>query len=538
MEKPRSVIYIRVSDPSQIENNSLETQLKACQSYAERNGLQVVEIFSEEGVSAKTVHNRPEMRRLLKFCTDKKNKISKVIIYKMDRFSRSTEDALVAISLLAKQGAFVVSATESTEENPMGRAMRTILITLAQLDNELKGERVRDNMRTMFRNGIWPFKCPKGYFRPGNDRHEKRGQVPQIDKKSNAIIKSLFDKASNGYYSKKALADYLNSLDYKKYFGSEADGEIVKEILGNPFYYGNMYGPKWEEYIWGKHEKLVDKETWEQAYYNILGKKRMLKHQDNNAFPLKGVLKCAVCSHPMTSSNPKGRTKHYLTYECHQKDCPKQERIGIDKAHEQFQAILAYLKPSRRVLKLFSELVFAEWDQSVDSLKQEARLKDNQIDKLEDELTSIAHSNSKGILTDEEARDRADKIRNEIAVLRVERSDVKIDQYDTEAVKNFTETFLINLDKFWYELDLAQKQALQSQIFPNGVVCQNKIIRTTDLSRSFELIEALKNQNSDYVTPVGVEPTITWMKARCPRPLDDGAVAIAAESRSTSGLSH
>ena len=106
MEKPRSVIYIRVSDPSHIENNSLETQLKACQSYAERNGLQVVEIFSEEGVSAKTVHNRPEMRRLLKFCTDKKNKISKVIIYKMDRFSRSTEDTLVAISLLAKQGAF------------------------------------------------------------------------------------------------------------------------------------------------------------------------------------------------------------------------------------------------------------------------------------------------------------------------------------------------------------------------------------------------------------------------------------------------
>ena len=50
MEKPRSVIYIRVSDPSQIENNSLETQLKACQSYAERNGLQVVEIFSEENI--------------------------------------------------------------------------------------------------------------------------------------------------------------------------------------------------------------------------------------------------------------------------------------------------------------------------------------------------------------------------------------------------------------------------------------------------------------------------------------------------------
>src|SRR5512140_126824 len=110
MTKPKSVIYIRVSDPSQIENNSLETQLKICRSFAERNGWEIVEVFEEEGVSAKTVHNRPEMRRLLQFCTDKKNKIAKVIVYKMDRFARNTEDGLVAISLLAKHGSFLVSA--------------------------------------------------------------------------------------------------------------------------------------------------------------------------------------------------------------------------------------------------------------------------------------------------------------------------------------------------------------------------------------------------------------------------------------------
>lgn len=180
MEKPRAVIYIRVSDPSQIENNSLETQLKTCRNYIERNGWQEVELFNEEGVSAKAVHSRPEMRRLLTYCTNKKNNISQVVVYKMDRFARNTEDGLVAISLLAKHGAFLVSATEATEETPIGRAIRTILMTLAQLDNELKGERVKDNMQTMFRNGMWPFKCPKGYLRPGKDRDEKRGKVPKL----------------------------------------------------------------------------------------------------------------------------------------------------------------------------------------------------------------------------------------------------------------------------------------------------------------------------------------------------------------------
>lgn len=506
MEKPRAVIYIRVSDPSQIENNSLETQLKACNGYAERNGWQVIDVFSEEGVSAKTVHNRPEMRRLLAYCTNKKNNISKVIVYKMDRFARNTEDGLVAISLLARHRAFLVSATEATEETPMGRAMRTILMTLAQLDNELKGARVKDNMQTMFRGGLWCWKSPIGYTRIEGDRDVKRGKPPIIDKNLGPMIKSLIIKASGGFYSKKSLANYLNKLGFKKFFGNKADGETVRMILSNPFYYGYMYARKWNEYQWGKHEKLVDKEIWEKSFYNTLAKKRMLKHQDSNIFPLKGILRCANCNHPMTSSNPKGRTKHYLSYECHLKGCLKHERIGIDPAYKQFLAILGNLKPSKRVLRLFSEMVFTEWDESIENLRQEAKLKEEQIERLENELTGIALSNSKGILKDEEARGRADKIRNEIAVLRVEKSDIKIDQYDTEAVKSFAETFLTNLDRFWIELDLTQKQALQSEIFPDGVVCQNKNIRTTNLAGSFELINALKDKNFDLVSRQGFEP--------------------------------
>lgn len=506
MEKPRAVIYIRVSDPSQIENNSLETQLKACENFARINNLDVVQVFREEGFSAKHIHTRPAMRQLLQYCTTKRNNVARIIVYKMDRWTRNTEEGLVTITLLAKYGVAVVPATEIAEQSPMGKAMRTILMALSEMDNSIKSDRVRDNMQTMFRNGIWPFKPPKGYFRRGKDRHEKRGKAPEIDPVRSPVIKALFQKASSGYYSKKILADYINSLGFKKHFGFEADGETIKKILSETFYYGNMYGPKWKEYQWGKHEKLIEKELWEKAFYNILGNKRMLKHQDSNIYPLKGLLRCANCNYPMTSSNPKGRTKHYQSYECHHKDCAKHERINIEPAHEQFLAILASLKPSKRVLRLFSELVFMEWDESIASLKREAELKEKQIESLETELTGIALSNSKGILNDEEAIKRADKIRNEMAVLKVERSDVKIDAYDTEAVKTFTETFLTNLDRFWKELDLSQKQVFQSQIFPSGVLCENKNIRTTSLSQSFALIEALDSQNSNYVSPQGLEP--------------------------------
>src|SRR3989344_5879760 len=108
----------------------------------------------------------------------------------------------------------------------------------------------------------------------------------------------------------------------------------------------------------------------------------MLKHQDSNIFPLKGTLRCARCNHLMTSSNPKGRSKHYLSYECHKKGCVKQERIGNELAHQQFFGILASLRPSTRVVRLFSEMVFEEWDESIASLKREAELKEKQIENL------------------------------------------------------------------------------------------------------------------------------------------------------------
>lgn len=515
MENLRAVIYIRISDPSQIDNNSLETQLKACQTFADTKGYEVVEIFREEGVSAKHINTRPEMRRLMSYCTTKSNRISKVIIYKMDRWTRNLEEGLYAITILAKSGIGIEPATEITEQNAMGKAMRSILMALGELDNNLKGERVHDNMKTMFKNGLWCWKPPVGYTRPKGSREETKGKPPILDTNLSKIVSAMFLKASESPCSKKYLADYMNQLGWKQFYGKKADGKLVAQIVRNSFYYKYMFAPKWNEYQWGEHEALTDKLIWDKANVNVFGRKRKLNAQDSTIFPLKGSLNCATCGHPMTSSNPKGRNKNYLYYECHNKACTKQERIDIDGAHEQFLNILSGLRPTKRALRLFSQLVFEEWDTSINQSKNEAKLLDEQVSMLEGKLTSIAESASKGILTDEEAKSRADDIRNEITVLRVERSDIRISQYDTEAVRNFTENFLLNLDNLWLQLELPQKQALHLEIFPEGLVADNRKVRTTKLASSFELIRALDDPNYDLVSRVGIEPTTKSLKGSC-----------------------
>ncbi len=137
--------------------------------------------------------------------------------------------------------------------------------------------------------------------------------------------------------------------------------------------------------------------------------------------------------------------------------------------------------------------------------KREASIIDEQIKNLENKLTMVAESNAKLILTDEEAQIRADEIRKDMAVLRVERADIRMEQYDTEAVKSFTEDFLLNLNKLWMQIELPHKQALQNEIFTNSLIVENGKIRTNGLASTFKLIEELNTENVESVTPMEFE---------------------------------
>ena len=508
MEK-KAVIYIRVSDPSQIDNNSLEIQLKYCKLFAKSRGFEIVhEPYADEGKSAKHVNTRPALRELIAFCTTKKNKVDAIIVYKFDRFSRNTSEGLAAISLLAKHGVEVLSATEVAEMNPIGKAIRTILLAISQLDNENKGERVRHNMREVFRKGLWPFKPPVGYKRKYKTKEENKGIAPIQDPNLSHIIANMFKKAATGLYNKSQLARIMNLEGFGDFYKTKANHKIVDRILKKTFYYGYMYAPKWDEYSWGKHEPLTDKNTYDAAFNKIILKNKKHTYHDVALYPLKGLLKCNLCGHPMTTCPARGRNRVVYYYECRNKSCRKL-RINKDLAHKYYLQLLKSIQPSQRVIKLFAQMVLNEWDKIINDSKIEAERIAKRISSLKKEMTSIRKTLDKGIYTDIEAKEEAEKIRQEIAILEIERSDVRIEQYDGEIVKEFINHFFMNIDALWEKLDLIKKQSLQHIIFPKGIVLtENKEIRTVELSQSFKLIHELKSQEVLNVTPTGVEPVL------------------------------
>ncbi len=270
-----------------------------------------------------------------------------------------------------------------------------------------------------------------------------------------------------------------------------------------------MYASKWKMHSQGQHIPLIDEATWKKAYHYLVLKKKNYQYQDEELYPLKGTLKCEACGHPMTTSPSRGNGGVVTYYECRHKGC-KKVRINASKAHQQFDELLSQIQPTTRVIKLFQHMVFAEWDKVIEETRNQADAIDERIYALKQDLKSIRKAKDEGLYTIEQAKEEADKVNQEIAVLEVERSEVKVEQYNTEIVKEFTTIFLQNLSLLWDRLDLPKRQALLQKVFLNTLlVSEDKKIRTSEISPSFKLIEALSTSDGKNVTPWGIEPQLS-----------------------------
>ena len=141
----KAVIYLRVSTEEQVDNFSLDTQEELCRKEATKRGYQIVEVFREEGRSAKSILGRPVLINLLEYCRKHKKNLEAVFAYRLDRISRQTSDYLAIRKKLGEHGINIISATEPTGDSPTEKLVETILAGFAQLDNDIRSERARND---------------------------------------------------------------------------------------------------------------------------------------------------------------------------------------------------------------------------------------------------------------------------------------------------------------------------------------------------------------------------------------------------------
>lgn len=142
-------IYARQSVDKK-DSLSIEGQIERCRRYAEGEPA----VFQDRGFSGKNT-KRPAFQELMDAV--EAGRVRKILVYRLDRFSRSIVDFGRVWERLERQNVAFQSVTEQFDtSSPMGRAMLNIVMTFAQLERETTAERVKDNYRHRFQLGAWP----------------------------------------------------------------------------------------------------------------------------------------------------------------------------------------------------------------------------------------------------------------------------------------------------------------------------------------------------------------------------------------------
>ncbi len=515
----KAVIYTRVSTEEQVANYSLDFQKDLCLDFARRRGLEVIQVFKEEGASAKTVSGRPELLKLVKFCQRKDNKGMSVIVYKYDRWARNTSDGLGLMAILSKNAVQVLSATEPAQDDAVGKAMKGMLLVFAEMDNNIKSERTTDGMKAAFNTGRWPWGAPIGYRHTILNGKKSLELIPGYK----TLLGNLFNEASKGLYTKVELSNRLNKAGFKKLFGKEASDKTIDKILTKKFYFGIMEAKTWQLEQKHGYETVTDEETWLKAN-KILNSNEVTRLSRNKSFVLRRVILCGECRKPLTASFSKGRNQKYPYYHCVNKLCTKHTRMPKNDLEVAFREYLSKFRLGNIQRKLLKAVLLDGLEEEVKKNEFEIAKRRSQLESLNIDRTYAIKANGKGILSDDQAKKELDRIKLEENLIDVEMDDFKYDKNKAETVIGFAENFLSDVGLLWdkFDKDFTKKRFLLNRMFPKKVIYKDGYFGTEELSPSFALIKEIAEAKEPLVIPWGFEPQIHWLKTSCPRPLDDG----------------
>ena len=295
-------IYLRVSTEEQAqEGYSIRAQEEKLRDYARIKGWRVYKIYIDDGISGKNTTDRPAINEMIE---DVKNgKVKNVLVYRIDRLTRSIIDLINLIDLFNTHDCAFNSLTESIDtHSATGRMFIKILGIFAEFERENLAERSRLGLERKAREG---YSLATNHISYGYDR--KKGQkIQTINEKEAVIVKEIFDMFLNKHMSYHEIARNLNSRNIPTRTNSVWKAMTIKSLLTNCTYKGYVrYGMTDEKRYFetkGMHEPIISEELYEQTQKLIknMSIKVYKKHpKEDNCFA--GITYCALCGKKMVS---------------------------------------------------------------------------------------------------------------------------------------------------------------------------------------------------------------------------------------------
>ena len=328
----RCAIYTRKSTEEGLDKefNSLDAQREAAeafiQSQRQEGWLAVPHKYDDGGFTGAHME-RPALGRLM---ADIENqKIDCVVVYKVDRLSRSLLDFARMMSVFEQHGVSFVSVTQQfNTRTPIGRLTLNILLSFAEFERDIIRERTRDKKAAAKRKGKWT----GGYVPLGYDLDPHWGKLV-VNEAEAEQVRSIFEL----FVETRSLAGTLEELRRRgwktktwltekqtRHAGADFTGGSLRRLLENELYTGAVQyrGHSYR----GEHSRIVPPQRWRQVQRLLPAAATQQAHKDHDqrGALLQGLLHCADCERLMAHTATRRAGREYRYYVCRHRGCTGQ----------------------------------------------------------------------------------------------------------------------------------------------------------------------------------------------------------------------
>ncbi len=315
-EPIRYCLYARKSSEAEERQAlSIDSQLKEMLTIAQRDGLNVAEMYRESH-SAKDAGQRPVFNKLL--IDIREGKFTGILVWHPDRLSRNAGDLGAVVDLLdQKKLVEIRTYSQRFTNNPNEKFLLMILGSQAKLENDNKSINVKRGLKTKCEMGYWPSVAPTGYL---NSKNKDQKGVVFVDPDRASVIKEMFNKVANEGWSGRKLFRWLRDIKFKTKGDKPLTLSNIYIILNNHFYYGSFEYPKRSgRWFLGKHIPLISKDIFDAAQKQLHLQTR--SHSRNKEFAFTRMLICGACGSGVTAqekfkSLKDGSVSKYIYYGC------------------------------------------------------------------------------------------------------------------------------------------------------------------------------------------------------------------------------
>lgn len=473
-EKQKAVIYARFSSDKQREE-SIDGQIRECTAYAESQDLEIVGTYIDRALSART-DNRPDFLRMI---ADSSRKLFQyVIVYQLDRFSRSRYDSAIYKNKLKKNGVRVLSAKERIGNDPASIILESMLEGYAEYYSAELSQKVMRGMTENVLEGKWPGgRTPLGY-------HLTADKKLEINPEEAEIVKLVYKLYLENYRAID-IADYLNMHNYRTRKGQLFKRNSFHSVLDNSIYTGTYtwHGNTVENFA----PVIIQKDTWDMAKQKMCYREKHTRiKRHSGAYALTGYIYCGVCGSHMTGqSGYSTNGERYYYYRCSTKNNYKEQanrlhisctsrNINRDKLENLVLQATVNVLCNPEAIKLIAQQAVASQKSNAVALEMARIRKEHK--SIEGKLKNVVKAIERG-LHSKTLADRIAEYESHLAELDVKEAELKLKMpmidIDEVAVEFFLHSLLKNKKEHnKYRLDMFQTFIRRVIVHPDTIETQ------------------------------------------------------------------